>query len=92
MVNEARKQLCGYLQVLFSSTYPIKVSLFCLGSTAGAVIVGSAGLALESCNKVKAEAMVVRSRPDMFAILTLTKCRVDEGETRGLGMSSAQLK
>lgn len=58
--------------MLFSSTYPIKVSLFCLGSTAEAVIVGSAGLALDSCNKAEAEVMIVRILPDMLAIVSIT--------------------
>jgi hypothetical protein len=39
----------------------MKVSLFCLGSTAGAVIVGSAGLALESWHKPKAAAVMLYS-------------------------------
>ena len=92
MFSEVLRQSCENLQVLFSSTYPIKVSLFCLGSTAGAVIVGSAGLALESCNKTEAEAMIVRSRSNILAIENYMKRRLDEGTTRGMKMSSARLK
>jgi uncharacterized membrane protein len=45
----------------------MKLSLFCLGNTAAAVMVGSAGTALESCNKAEAESREIRSRANIFA-------------------------
>jgi hypothetical protein len=69
----------------------MKVSLFCLGSTAGAVMVGSASVALDSCNKAEADAVIVRSRPDMLAIVSLTKRKVDGDGTRVVRLSSARL-
>lgn len=66
--------------MLFSSTYPIKVSLFCLGNTAGAVIVGSAGLALESCNKAEAEVRMVRILADILAIVSKTSAELTRAE------------
>lgn len=47
--------------------YPIKLSLFCLGNTAGVVIVGSSDTALESCHKAEAGRTIVRSRPSIVA-------------------------
>lgn len=87
----ALRRSCKGLHLLFTSTHPTKLSLFCLGSTAGAVIVGSAGEALESCNKAEADAMIVRSRPDMLAVVSSTMRRVDGGQPRVVRTSSARL-
>lgn len=73
MVSEGLRRSGVDLQVLFSSTYPIKLSLFCLGSTARAVIVGSVGLAADSCDRAKNGTMTARSRPDILAIMKLAK-------------------
>jgi hypothetical protein len=54
-------------------------------------MVGSASVALDSCNKAEADAVIVRSRPDMLAIVSLTKRKVDGGGTRVVRLSSARL-
>jgi hypothetical protein len=54
-------------QVLFCSRNPMKLSLFCLGSTAAAVMVGSAGTALESAHKAEAEIASVCNRLNIIA-------------------------
>ena len=54
-----RDVIMADLQVLFCSRYPMKLSLFCLGITAAAVMVGSAGTALESPHKAEAENAIV---------------------------------
>lgn len=52
-------------QVLLISRYPMKLSLFCLGSTAAVVMVGSAGIASEGCHKADAESRIIRNRPNI---------------------------
>ena len=51
----------------------MKLSLFCLGNTAAAVMVGSEGTALESCQKAEAESAVVSNLRDIVATNTVCK-------------------
>lgn len=46
----------------------MKLSLFCLGSRAAGVIVGSAGSAVDKCHKVEAAKTIDRSCLHMVAI------------------------
>lgn len=56
------------VQVLFDSRNPMNLSLFCLGSTAAVVIVGSAGSAATKDDKAEAASAIDSKRLNIVTI------------------------
>lgn len=69
MVSRGVEHMLSDVHVLLNSRKPMNLSLFCLGNTAAAVMVGSAGSAVESCHKAEVES---NSKGSSLNIVTMS--------------------